>query len=165
MAAEELGFQATGTELYQDYIERCRSQGLDVWQGSVERITFEDDTVDVLYMEDVLEHLKDPFSYLDEGARVLKEGGILFIHTWALGVSSTVLEAFGPDWRLDYNLDLTAHTTIFPRQLLRDAMEDRGLEIKRADLIGELERPPDSINADHHIQFWDFYCRKTAAMK
>ena len=160
-AATALGFEAIGTELYSDYIKRGLSEGLDIRQGSVDRIMFDDDTDDVLYMEDVLEHLKDPFTYLDEAARVVKNGGILFVHTWAIGEPGNVFDAFGADWREDYNLDLTAHTTIFPRQLLKDALTDRGFEIKKADLLGELEQPPASPGADRHIQFWDYYCRKS----
>src|SRR5262245_61345144 len=106
--ARELGFTVVGTELYLAYIDYCQARGLEVQTGSVDRIEFDTASFDVVYMEDVLEHLKQPFAIIDEAARVLKSSGILFVHTWVIDRSSSVADAFGPSWKADYNLDLTA---------------------------------------------------------
>ncbi len=42
-----------------------------------EEMPFDDNTFDIVYSTNVMEHVKDPFKVLDEGLRVLKPGGIL----------------------------------------------------------------------------------------
>jgi hypothetical protein len=81
----------------------------------VDRIEFDTASFDVVYMEDVLEHLKQPFDFIDEAGAHARR---LFVHTWVIDGSSSVADTFGPGWRANYNLDLTAHTTIFPADLL-----------------------------------------------
>ncbi len=159
-AGQEMGFEVVGTELYQGYIEYCRGRGLDVRAGSVDIIPFDTNAFDVVYMEDVLEHLKNPFTFMTEATQVLRFEGILFIHTWAIGNPTNVISAFGTDWRENYNLDLTAHTTIFPRDLLKKSLVERGFEVQRADLVSQLSNPPEPVSTDSHYQIWDLYCRK-----
>ena len=142
IAAKSLGFQAIGTELYQGYIEYGLNRGLDVRPGTVDSLQFEDDAFDVVYMEDVLEHLKNPFTYLDQATRVLRRGGILFIHTWTVRDPTDVVSAFGEDWPRNHNLDLTAHTTLFPHDLLEEFVADRGFELCRADRLRWVRWPP-----------------------
>lgn len=161
MAATTEGFEAIGTELYRDFVEYGRNRGLDVRPGSVDTIPFDADTFDVVYLEDVLEHLKNPFSYLDEAARVLRRGGVLFIHTWTVTEPIDVVSAFGDAWRSDHNLDLTAHTTLFPLDLLKDYVASREFELCRSDLVRYSGgRPPRGPELP--VQTWDFYYRKAA---
>ena len=126
-AAVAHGFDAVGTELQPGFIDACREKGLQAVQGSVAGIPFADCSCSVVFLDDVLEHLDQPFTYLDEVKRVLKPGGILFIHTWVIDEPTSVEGAFGPDWRKDPNLDLTAHTTIYPTRLLLDQLSRRAL--------------------------------------
>ena len=160
VVAESLGFEAVGTELFRDYIEYGRNRGLDVRPGSVDSIPFQDDAFDVVYLEDVLEHLKNPFSYLVQAMKVLRVGGILFIHTWTVRDPTDVVSAFGDAWRDNHNLDLTAHTTLFPRDLLEDFVTGRGFELCRADRLGWYDGPPPA-DPEHRVQVWDYYFRKT----
>ena len=153
--ARELGFTVVGTELYLPYVDYCQALGLQVQPGSVDRIEFGTASFDVVYMEDVLEHLKQPFTFIDEAARVLKSSGILFVHTWVIDRSSSVADAFGLSWKADYNLDLTAHTTIFPADLLKRSLIERGFRLERLD-----EQVSASSRAVNRHSFWDHYCRK-----
>jgi SAM-dependent methyltransferase len=153
--ARELGFTVVGTELYPAYIDYCQARGLEVRTASVDRIEFDTASLDVVYMEDVLEHLKQPFDFIDEAARVLTRGGILFVHTWVIDRSSSVADTFGPGWRANYNLDLTAHTTIFPADLLKISLIERGFRLERLD-----EHESGFSPANNRHWFWDLYCRK-----
>ena len=153
--AQQLGFSVAGTELSSGYVDYCQARGLDVRAGSVDRIEFDNSSFDVVYMEDVLEHLKQPFAFIDEVARVLSPGGILFVHTWVIDRSSSVAEAFGPSWKADYNLDLAAHTTIFPADLLKTALIERGFRVERLDEWWGDSSPPGKRH-----RFWYLYCRK-----
>ena len=152
--ARELGFTVVGTELYSAYIDYCQARGLEVRAGSVDRIEFDTASFDVVYMEDVFEHLKQPFAFIDEAARVLAPGGILFVHTWVIDRSSSVADAFGPGWKADYNLDLTAHTTIFPDDMLKTSLIERGFRLER------LDEWSDSPPANKRHRFWHLFCRK-----
>ena len=152
--ARELGFTVVGTELYSAYMDYCQARGLEVRPGAVDRIEFDTASFAVVFMEDVLEHLAQPFAFLDEAARVLAPRGLLFVHTWVIDPSSSLVDSFGPDWRANYNLDLTAHTTIFPADLLKRSLIERGFRLERLD-----EHEGSSPAGGRH-RMWDLYCRK-----
>lgn len=153
--ARARGYTMVGTEIISGFLDYCRERGLDVRPGSVDRIEFDAASFDVVYMEDLLEHLKQPFAFIDEARRVLTPGGILFVHTWVIDDSGSVVDNFGPDWKANYNLDLTAHTTIFPTELLKTSLVERGFPIERLD-----EKASSSPGGHHRI--WDLYCRRLA---
>ncbi len=158
--AAERGFQVRGTELYEGYIDHCRGRGLDVIQGEVDGICVENEEFDTVYMEDVLEHLKNPFSYLQDAVKALKSGGVLFVHTWTIENPGTVRAAFGPEWRAELDLDLTAHTTIFPLELLKTVFAACGLAVVASEVIMELEQGKREDRPGGHVQYQDFFCRK-----
>ncbi len=155
-AALAQGFEAVGTELYSGFIDACRDKGFQAVHGTVEGIPFPDGSCAVVFLDDVLEHIDQPFAYLDEIERVLQPGGILFVHTWVIDEPTTVEAAFGPEWRKDMNLDLTAHTTIFPTRLLLDQFNRRGLVLQPEATTWFIRKG----SAAHAIQFCDFLARK-----
>jgi len=128
--------------------------------GSVDAIGFDDDTFDIVYMEDVLEHLKDPIAYCREARRVLRSDGILFVHTWVIDNPASVVDAFGERWRFDYNLDLTAHTTIFPTRLLLTHLADCGLRLEKTNLTNSLLGGPGARANRRNVEFRDYYFRR-----
>lgn len=157
-AAVAHGFDAIGTELYSGFLDACRKKGLNAIPGTVDRIGFPDGSCDVVFLDDVLEHIDQPFTYLDEIARVLRPDGVVFVHTWTIDEPTTVEAAFGPDWRKDPNLDLTAHTTIYPSRLLLRELSRRGM-------VPQLEASSwhaRECAASHAIQFCNFFARKRA---
>lgn len=157
-AAAAHGFDGVGTELYPGFLEVCRAKGLRAVPGTIEGLSFPDASFAVVFLDDVLEHLDQPFAHLDEIARVLQPGGVLYINTWVIDEPTTVEAAFGPEWRGNMNLDLTAHTTIYPTHLLLDQLHRRGL-------VPQLEvgtwRAGEGAAA-HAIQFCDFLARRIA---
>ena len=155
-AALSHGFDPIGTELYSGFVDACREKGLHVFPGTVEGIPFPDGSCAVVFLDDVLEHLDQPFTYIDEIERVLQPGGILFVHTWAIDEPTTVEAAFGPNWRKDPNLDLTAHTTIYPSKLLLNELNRRGMVPQSAECSSHTREGA----ASHAIQFCDFLARK-----
>lgn len=158
VAARDQGFEVVATELYQGYIDICREQGFNVIPGNVHSLPFPDKSFDVVFLDDVLEHLDQPFEFLDEVSRVVKPGGIAFMHTWVIDEPTTVQAGFGDDWRADKNLDLIAHTTIFPTPLLLAQFACRGL----VPLPGETFSWPPSFERpeEHSIKFCGFYTRR-----
>lgn len=155
-AASARGFECVGTELYAGFIEVCRAKGLNVVPGTIEGLSFPDASFSVVFLDDVLEHLDQPFAHLDEIARVLQPGGILYVNTWVIDDPTTVAAAFGPEWRKDMNLDLTAHTTIYPTRLLLDHLRRRGMT---PQMEFSTWRAGDGAAA-HAVQFCDFLAVK-----
>lgn len=63
-----------------------RSRGQRVLRGEAEALTFADGTFDVVYCYSALEHVADARQALREMIRVLRPGGVLYMHTpnrWA----------------------------------------------------------------------------------
>ena len=92
--ARALGFTVQGVELSEDACRMAREAfGLTVFSGDVRDAHFQDESFDIVFMGDVLEHLPDPVSTLREVHRVLAAGGVL-----VLGVPSqtnTLFSRFG----------------------------------------------------------------------
>lgn len=80
---EALGGKAElfGLEGYAPYREDCAARGIDARDGDVERdrLPFEDGSLDIVLMNQVLEHTKDLFWIFSEVGRVLPAGGQFLI--------------------------------------------------------------------------------------
>lgn len=78
--AREKGFQVQGVEI-SDYAAReARDRyNLDVATGTLEEVKFAENSIDIVYCKDVLEHVRDPRFFLDTCYRILKPDGLLVI--------------------------------------------------------------------------------------
>lgn len=81
-AAQEVGFEVTGVELN----DGCAAYGrkkfnLDIYSKYLEDISFSDETFDVITLFDVLEHVPDMHSFLEEVRRILKYNGLLVLQS------------------------------------------------------------------------------------
>ncbi len=69
-----------GVDTAQTYVEQARLSGRhSIEPGDAQQLPFEDGSFDIIVMEQVLEHLSDPFQAFMESKRVLRKGGILCI--------------------------------------------------------------------------------------
>ena len=76
------GFDATGLELSPWVVENARKIfGIPTLLGPVENQKIEPDSLDIIAMMDVLEHLPNPTETLRHCLNLLKRDGILFIQT------------------------------------------------------------------------------------
>lgn len=72
--------QLSGIDISEKYVEKARQQAMYcVKTGSAEAIPFTDDTFDVLFMDQVLEHLYEPRKAFREAKRVLTDDGLFCI--------------------------------------------------------------------------------------
>ncbi|MEK7394683.1 MAG: class I SAM-dependent methyltransferase [Fibrobacterota bacterium] len=82
---EKLGGKAElfGLEGYAPYRDDCAKVGIDAKDGDVERdrLPYEDGSLDVVLMNQVLEHCKDIFWIFSEVHRVLRPGGLFLAGT------------------------------------------------------------------------------------
>ena len=97
--ANKLGFQAEGVEPAPQAAQGACSSGLKVHQGFLEDIKFPADTFDIVTMFEVIEHVRDAFSLLNECNRIIKPGGLLMIGTantdsWTASIMKSHWEYF-----------------------------------------------------------------------
>lgn len=97
------GWQVSGVELSAEAAAHARSLGLDVHEGTLESANLPDASADLVYMGDVLEHVPDCRSTLEQVARVLAPGGCLFLrgpittNSLARRIGLAVYGVFGED--------------------------------------------------------------------
>jgi SAM-dependent methyltransferase len=78
--ARRAGFRVRGVEFSADAAQFARDKfALDVHTGDLASARFADDSFDVIFMGDVLEHIPDPRSTIAEIRRVLAPGGLLVV--------------------------------------------------------------------------------------
>lgn len=82
-AARQRGWDTYGVELseYSSGIARHKIGTERIITGRVEEAAFKDATFDAIVMTDVIEHVCDVRSFLDEVTRILKPGGVISITT------------------------------------------------------------------------------------
>jgi len=77
--ARERGWQVRGVELAGDAVAHARALGLEVTQGDLTGAALPAESVELVYMGDVLEHVPDCRAVLAEVFRILVPGGILYL--------------------------------------------------------------------------------------
>jgi len=80
--AREEGFSVIGVELNKGCAQYGRNNfKLDIRSDSLENIAFADQSIDVVTLFDVLEHVRDIHDFLSEVKRILKKDGVLVIQS------------------------------------------------------------------------------------
>jgi SAM-dependent methyltransferase len=80
VAAKQRGWQPIGYDVDEkSEIPISRKIGVDIVCGDFVKIPWHRDSFDVVYMHQVIEHLKSPVPYLDTIHSILKKGGVFFI--------------------------------------------------------------------------------------
>lgn len=70
---EQIAIKYTGMDLTQKLVVRAQDQGIDVKQGSIELIDYQDNSFDVVYCRHILEHLEHYKKAITETIRVAKK--------------------------------------------------------------------------------------------
>ncbi|MGC2236314.1 MAG: class I SAM-dependent methyltransferase [Pyrinomonadaceae bacterium] len=112
--------EAEGVDVSDDALEFCRAKGLKTHKGLAEKLPFEDESFDLVTALDVVEHLDDDVSGLEEMNRVLKSGGktLIFVPAfmWLWGVQD----------------DISNHRIRYTKKQIVERLEKAGFEIERA---------------------------------
>src|SRR5690606_5937925 len=74
--------RAVGIDLSPGMLEKARDRGLDVVEGSVTALPFEDASFDVVYSFKVLPHVPDLRRALQEASRVTRPSGIVVVELY-----------------------------------------------------------------------------------
>jgi len=82
--------EAKGIDINPIAVSYAQEKGVDVSVGSAYSLPYADETYDLVFMGDVIEHLMDSISAVLEARRVLRKKGILFITTPLIGKEGKV---------------------------------------------------------------------------
>jgi len=78
--ARQFGYSVIGVEISEPAANYARNKlGLNVLSGTLEDACLEDESVDVVTLVDVLEHIPEPMATLREIRRLLRGGGLLVV--------------------------------------------------------------------------------------
>jgi SAM-dependent methyltransferase len=122
-AAVAAGFRYRGIEASQVLADALRAEGLDVVQAWTPPIPASDESVDVLYADQVLEHMSGidgARAFVAEARRVLRPKGVLFV------VVPDYLKERAFFWDIDYT-----HNFVTTERRVRQLLYDGGFEIAR----------------------------------
>jgi 2-polyprenyl-6-hydroxyphenyl methylase/3-demethylubiquinone-9 3-methyltransferase len=91
------GFKVTGIDPSENSLQTARSHAqlsgleIDYQKGNGEELAFKDNSFDVVYCCDVLEHVRDLPKCISEISRVLKPGGVFFYDTFNRNLLSKLI--------------------------------------------------------------------------
>lgn len=120
-AAGRNRWKAVGVEVSQTASGHVRGRGIEVFCGELEKANYADDHFDVVIASEVLEHVPDPRGMLEEIARVLRPGGLLWATTpHGRGISARLL---GFKWS---NVCPPEHLQLFSVAGIKGLLRDTG---------------------------------------
>lgn len=126
--AMNLGIQATGNDLNGYACRVMREQlGLDVHAGNIGEAPFDDASIDVVFMNDFIEHTYHPLEDLKAAERLLKPGGLLFVETFYL--DSPKFDELGLEW----NMLTWPHIYHFSRTTLHAMIQKAELTVEHVN--------------------------------
>jgi 2-polyprenyl-3-methyl-5-hydroxy-6-metoxy-1,4-benzoquinol methylase len=122
VSAESEGWQVTGVEYASAACAkvRARLKRGEVHCGELQQIALPTELFDLCVLSDVIEHVRDPLSFLREVHRVLKPGGSLFIATPS--IDSWSARFMKQKW-MEFKAE---HLLYFDRQTLQTALAKTG---------------------------------------
>ncbi len=122
--AKALGWKNVyGVELSEYAANESRKRGLNIKTGTLKKAAFPLNYFDVVTLQDVIEHVKDPRVELAEVYRILKPKGIIFIVT--PDISGFWAKLLGKWW---YHYKPGEHIMYFSQKTLRKLLENIGFK-------------------------------------
>lgn len=126
-AARDLGLNAKGIDIDQDAINISRQDfGKDHYAAvSVQEYATAGHKADIIYTSEVIEHVPDPDSFVAAIAKILHQGGVLYLTTPDAGhfrVPKNFVE-----WN---DVMPPEHITYFTRKGMKHLLEKHGLKVK-----------------------------------
>ena len=132
--ARSLGWKVEGVDISAFGVKYARERfSLEVHHGELIDLPLPEDTMDLVTMWDVIEHVPDPAACIQRAAQLLRPGGYLSLAT--PDVSSLPARLTGKRW-VGYKLS-TEHVSYFSRRTLTMLLETAGFEVVGSGHIGK----------------------------
>jgi SAM-dependent methyltransferase len=126
IVANRAGLTPVGVDANRDVCEYCRDNlpGIEVHQGYLQEIGFDDDSFDAVMMSHLFEHVPEPDAFLQELDRILAPDGVGYIGTpnAAAYAPTPIRSQFGGLTVLDHKVLYTPAT--LERTLCRNGFSD-----------------------------------------
>ena len=122
--AVSLPLELEGLEFSDHAIRAAESAGFRVYRGRIEDAVLPSDTFDLIIMNQLIEHVREPREVLEEIARALKPGGHVFLET--PNIDSVDARLFRRRYWGGYHLP--RHFHLFDARSLARLVEKAGLE-------------------------------------
>jgi SAM-dependent methyltransferase len=119
--AREAGYRYTAVEPSTILCDQLRARGIDVTEAFTPPIPADDASMDVIYADQVVEHMSGidaARAWVAEALRILKPGGVLFV------VVPDYLKERGFFWDIDYT-----HNFITTERRMRQLLYDGGFDV------------------------------------
>ena len=119
--AREAGYRYTAVEPSTILCDQLRARGIDVTEAFTPPIPADDASMDVIYSDQVVEHMSGidaARAWVAEALRILKPGGVLFV------VVPDYLKERGFFWDIDYT-----HNFITTERRMRQLLYDGGFDV------------------------------------
>jgi 2-polyprenyl-3-methyl-5-hydroxy-6-metoxy-1,4-benzoquinol methylase len=79
--AQKRGIAGKGVEINKRTADRAKEYGFDVWNGFLETAPFEKHSFDFVFLGEIIEHVNDPRTFIDQSSAFLKSDGMIGITT------------------------------------------------------------------------------------
>jgi 2-polyprenyl-3-methyl-5-hydroxy-6-metoxy-1,4-benzoquinol methylase len=132
--AKVSGWSAKGVEPSEWAVVEARGRGLDLVRGTLDDLSEESGTFDVVTMWDVIEHFHDPAAEVRKARGLLRPGGLLALHTMDIGSLVARLSRSRWPWLMDM------HLHYFSRRTLARLVERAGFRVEGAHACGRYVR-------------------------
>jgi SAM-dependent methyltransferase len=132
--AAQHGWDAYGVEPSHWAVEQARERGLHMIEGTLATSGLDSNSLDVVTMWDVIEHVSDPFGEMQQAQRLLKPGGLLVVHT--MDIDSGFARVMGGRW--PWLMEM--HIYYFSKRTLKHMLEKAGFTVVRIEPQGRYLR-------------------------
>jgi 2-polyprenyl-3-methyl-5-hydroxy-6-metoxy-1,4-benzoquinol methylase len=142
--ASQLGWDALGLELDSSAVKVGHAKGLNIIEGSYEKLTEYPNEFDCIICSHVLEHVHDPLSLLNMLVKSLKANGTLLLSL--PNAASYLRKYFGENWR---GLEAPRHITLPTSSFLIKKLIELGFNVKQTNVYNNpTELPSLKIHSD-----------------
>jgi len=132
--AAQHGWDAYGVEPSHWAVEQARERGLHMIEGTLASSGLADNSLDVMTMWDVIEHVSNPLGEMQQAQRLLKPGGLLVVHT--MDIDSWFARVMGERW--PWLMEM--HIYYFSQRTLKQMLEKAGFTVIRIEPQGRYLR-------------------------
>ncbi len=122
--ARENGWRAEGIDISSYCVEHGNSQGLKLYESTLQDYEAQDGSFDLITMWDYIEHSPDPRRDLAKAFQLLKKNGLLAVT--APDISSLPARVFKENWM---GFKQREHLFYFSRNILKDMLRQIGFEV------------------------------------
>lgn len=118
-------WRLTGVDISEKAVNKVKAKGFETIQGRFETIDIEPGSVDIVVLNQVIEHLNNPAAVVEKASYVLRKGGHIFIETPSIeGWDARIFKSrHWGGWHFP------RHWTFFSQQTLSQLLKEKGFDV------------------------------------